>query len=443
MKPTYWWTNAVFYELYIDRFAGNLAGLIDRLDYIKTLGIDCIHLLPHYPSPMFDDGYDVSNYRDVRSSLGTLSDFTSLIQEAHKRNIRVLTDLVLNHVSEEHPWFVEARCSKNNSKRDFFLWSDTGAELADSTNNFPHLKPSNWIKNIETNDYYFTSFYPQQPDLNWRNPEVLQEMLAVMDFWIAIGVDGFRLDAAAHLIKKEGTKSKGLPETHAVLKQIRAHLNIINPDVVMLAEVSDPPEISRAYFGDGNECHLVYHFQMSETLIMAEVKGEPGLIDAMIKRSYPIPPNCQWAAFLRNHDELSLHNTIEEDRVLLFDYADSEHKNTFKGNKGLSMRLASIFKKDSLKMKHSLETLIKLPASPIIYYGEELGMENDNTIGTQKDTRRYVRGIFEWDVAEEEIKNPNSLFSYVKKLLQERASFRLSNETLQIPEVPNEEILVR
>ncbi|MDP3770312.1 MAG: alpha-amylase family glycosyl hydrolase [bacterium] len=396
MENSLWWKNVVLYELYVDKFAGDFINLAANLDYFTALGIDCLHLLPHYPSPLIDDGYDISDYRAIRSDLGTLDDFCAFVKEAHKRNIRIMTDFVLNHVSSQHPWFCEARSSNNNAKRDYFIWSETGAELKDSLNAFPHLKSSNWIYNTLTNDYYYATFYPEQPDLNWNNPRVYEEMMEIMNFWIACGVDGFRLDAASHLVKKEGTSSKGLEETHALLKNIRSHLVHTAPEVALLAEVHDTLDEVKKYFGNGrgDECNLAYHFQVSEDLMLAVIRNDRAQVDTLIAASSDIPADCQWVAFLRNHDELSLKTLDSDAAKELLDYCDPERKYLFDKNKGLSMRLASMFGGDTQKIKNAFSLLLSLPASVVIYYGEEIGMVNDESIGEQKDTRRYVRGTF-------------------------------------------------
>ena len=421
-----WWKNTFIYEFYVDKFAGNFKKLAANLDYFTALGINCLHVLPHYPSPMIDDGYDVSDYRAVRPELGTLGDFRKFVREAHVRKIRILIDLILNHVSSEHPWFREARSSKNNSKRDYFIWSETNTELKDSINAFPHLKPNNWIYNKATNDYYYATFYPEQPDLNWNNPRVFEEMMEIMDFWIESGVDGFRLDAASHLIKKEGTPSKSLPETHLLLKKIRSRLTRIAPYKVLLAEVPDTLDEVKKYFGDGggDECNLVYHFPMSESLILAVIRNDRTQIDKLIAASFDIPAGCQWAVFLRNHDELSLQTLGSDAGKEILEHCDPGRKYLFGEKWGLSMRLASMFKEDKEKIKKAFSILLSIPASTVIYYGEEIGMVNDKSIGEQKDTRRYVRGVFDWAAARAQMKDPHSLFSFVAALIRKRTDTR-------------------
>lgn len=423
MDTNHWWQSAVFYELYVDKFVGDFKNLAKRLGYFETLGVNALHILPHYPSPMVDDGYDVSDYRDVRPELGTLDDFKTFVRAAKERGIHVIIDLVLNHVSLEHPWFIVARNSKNNSVRDFFLWSETGKELRDAPNAFPYFsKPSNWIYNFATNDYYYATFYPAQPDLNWNNPKVFEEMAVIIDFWTDLGVDGFRLDAAGYLIKKEGTRSRGIPETHAVLKKIRARLEKRAPRAMLLAEVSDSIDETKKYFGDraGNECHMVYHFPLAAKMFLAAFRNDRSLVEKMINESFDIPTDCQWAVFLRNHDQLSLATLTESEQNELVTYCDPDKKYIFRGETGISMRIMSIFKKNPEKIRLAFEMLFRLPAIPIIYYGEEIGMENDTTIGTPRDTRRYVRGKFDWELARAQQKNPDSLFNFVRKRIRER-----------------------
>lgn len=413
----YWWEHAHIYKLYIDKFAGDIQGLTARLDYVALLGIDCLHVLPHYPSPMVDDGYDVSDYRNVRDELGMLDDFAALVATAHGRGIRIIIDFVLNHVSDKHSWFAEARMSRENSKRDFFLWSNTGKEYSDATNAFPDIKPVNWIRNEATRDYYYATFYPEQPDLNWDNPEVMREMTEIMDFWCSRGVDGFRLDAAPYLIKREGTTSKGLPETHQVLKKIRVHLEKNYPDVVLLAETHQSVKLMRQYFGNGDECHLVYHFGLMEQMWLALKRNDPRLVEKIAHESFDIPDNCQWATFLRNHDEISLGTLDGAERKELMDFFDPEHDYMFKKMGATSMRLANVFRGDRRKIVNALKLLYSLPGSPVMYYGDEIGMQNLPLQQGIVDTRRYVRGAFDWQEAERQIADSDSFFHEVAGII--------------------------
>ena len=424
METTKWWQSAVIYELYVDKFAGTFRGLAEKMGYFETLGVNTLHILPHYPSPMVDDGYDISDYRNIRPELGTLRDFEIFMREAKKRGIHVILDLVLNHVSRKHPWFKSAASSKTGPWRDFFLWSETGKELQDAPNMFPHLKPrnsQNWIYNPATHDYYFATFYAEQPDLNWNNPKVFTEMTSVMDFWINLGVNGFRIDAAGHLIKKEGTRSEGIPETHVILKQIRAHLEKYASHAILLAEVYNSVDEIKKYFGSGaeNECHMAYLFPLTERISMAALKNNNLPVEEMVRASFDIPAACSWAIPLTSHDGLTLNTLTGTDRNEFLAYCDSEHKYAFLTDSSISMRMANIFKKNPEKIRSAFDMLLRLPAVPIIYYGEEIGMENDTTIGTPRDTRRYVRGKFDWRLAEIQQSDPDSLFNFIRKLTRE------------------------
>lgn len=418
-----WWKNTVFYELYVDKFAGNFQGLAEKIPYLAEFGIGCVHVLPHYPSPMVDDGYDISDYRNVRKELGQLEDFDLFIRTAHEAGVRVMVDFVLNHVSIHHPWFEEARGSAGSSKRNYFLWSKTAIEFPNAVNAFHDFKPKNWIYNPLTEDYYFSTFYPEQADLNWDNPEVFSEMMGIVDFWVRRGVDGFRLDAASHLIKREGGNSKSLPETHTLLKKIRAYLDEHYANIVLLAEVHEPIPKLKEYFGSGEECHLVYHFPLVEKMFLALKRGDLSLVGQAVQESSDIPENCQWCVFLRHHDDMSLETLTIEERNELVGFFDPERK--FRFGTGISMRLASLLGGDKEKIAKAFEMLFNIPGSPIIYYGDEIGMENLPLIAGEKDTRRYVRGAFDWKLAEAERKNPGSLYNKMRQLIRERKKRKL------------------
>jgi maltose alpha-D-glucosyltransferase/alpha-amylase len=305
-----------------------------------------------------------------------------------------------------------------NSKRDFFLWSQTAREHGDAVNAFPDIKSSNWIPNPQTDDYYFATFYPEQPDLNWDNEEVVKEMLAHMDFWADLGVDGFRLDAAPYLIKRDGTNSKGLPETHLVIKQIRAHLDQKYPEVILLAEAHQSVAETKTYFGDGDECHMVYHFPLMEAMWLAVQYNDPSRVRAMIDHSFAIPENCQWGVFLRNHDEISLATLAPDERARLVDFLDPKHEYPFNKGKSTSMRVASALRGDRTAMHMAFALLYSTPGAPIMYYGDEIGMRNLPVVAEILDTRKYVRGVFDWREAEKEIADPTSLFHEVATLIK-------------------------
>lgn len=442
MTKSNWWKEARIYECYVDKFAGDFNGLAAHADYFTLLGVNCIHVLPHYPSPMIDDGYDIMDYRNVRSELGTLEDLKACISVLHARGIRVIFDFVLNHVSSEHPWFIEARSSRTNPKRDFFLWSDTGKEYADAINAFPDIKPQNWITNPQTGDYYFATFYPEQPDLNWDNPEVRKEMLFIMDFWVACGADGFRIDAAAHLIKRNGTNSKGLPETHAVLKKIRAHIDKHYPDVILLAEAHQSVPEMKTYFGNGDECHMAYHFPLMEAMLLTLSDNDTRRVGAMIERSFNIPENCQWAVFLRNHDEISLATLPDDERIRLVDFFDPKHEYPFNKGTLTSMRLASGLRGDRAKLRAAFELLYSTPGAPVMYYGDEIGMKNLPIAPGILDTRKYVRGAFDWDEAYRQMADPDSLFHDAAALIAHSKTEAVEYLIKKPPQVTVEDQLV-
>ncbi|MBX4200997.1 hypothetical protein KW786_02605 [Candidatus Parcubacteria bacterium] len=387
----YWWKDIIIYEVYVDKFAGTFSGMVEKIEYLKSLGVGCVHLLPHYPSPMIDDGYDISDYVGVREDLGTLEDFQGFIDKSHAAGMKVIIDFVLN------PWFIEARSSAENSKRDFYLWSKTGEEYALAPNLFPDLKDKNWIYNEQTNDYYFSTFHPEQADVNWQNPEVFEKMCEVMDFWVDKGVDGFRLDAASHLVKKEGTISDGLPETHEIIKEIRGYLDQKYGNVILLAEVCDSLENTKVYFGNGDECHLVYNFPLHGQLLLALKDNLKELPKEFIEKMGGIPENCDWVNFLGHHDEKNLAIVSKQEQEELFAFFDPEKKYRFA--QGLSLRLADMLRHDVQKTLESFALLFSAPGSSIIYYGDEIGMQNEVLPVEQKDSRKSLRGRFNWDAS--------------------------------------------
>jgi maltose alpha-D-glucosyltransferase/alpha-amylase len=429
----HWWKSAKIYELYIDKFAGDLPGLITRLEYLKDLGVNTLHLLPHYPSPMIDDGYDITDYRAVREELGTLEDFKRLIEEAHLRGIRIITDFVLNHTSNRHPWFIEASSSKNNPKRDFYLWRDIDYGFEGSTNMFPDVKPSNWIHNPATEDYYFATFYPQQPDLNWDSPEVFDTMVSTMEYWAEMGVDGFRLDAAPFLIKRENSSSRGLPETHQTIKNIRARLEKNYPEVILLAEAAQTVALTKTYFGDGDECHMAYHFPLMEQMWMSLVFDEPERVANMCDTSFDIPENCQWGTFLRNHDEISLATLPPQERRDLVAKMDPNQKFVLEKLGFTSMRVGEVFQDEPEKILSAFKMLYRAPGAPIMYYGDEIGMRNLSVEEGIVDTRRYVRGAFDWGEESLQEKDANSILNQTKDIIAKGSKTRQKSKATGKP----------
>jgi maltose alpha-D-glucosyltransferase / alpha-amylase len=418
MNDPAWWKNAVIYELYIDKFAHDIRGLVEKIDYFQRLGINTLWILPHYPTPGIDDGYDISDYFSVRPDLGTVEDFKRFIEAAHARDIRVVTDMVLNHTSDAHPWFMEARASKDNPRRSWYMWNDNQEKYADAFVHFSHIKKTNWIFNAPTGDFYYATFYPQQPDLNWDNPEVENAMLEAMDYWLDMGVDGFRLDAISRLVKRDGTSCFALPETHRVLKRIRSHLASRYPNAVMLAEAGGWPDEAKAFFGNGDECHLVINFPLAARLVSSiAAKQLPPCADLLL----PLPDACHWATFLTNHDSVDLFFLSDEkERGEFKTRVDPQGLYSVPQSNSLSARLGEICKGNADDIVWATEKLLAQPGIPIIYYGNEIGMRNQILTEAPPDTRTFVRGEFDWPEADKQISDPNSVFSRVSQLIKNR-----------------------
>lgn len=406
-----WWQAAKIYELYIDKFAGDIRTLTERLDYFTQLGVNCLHILPHYPSPMVDEGYDVSDYRGVRAELGTLNDFEAFLAAAKAKGIRIVTDLVLNHTSVEHPWFIEARSSKESPKRRYYLWSETGREFPDAINPMPFAKPRNWIPS-GAGDYFFATFYPQQADLNWDEPAVFDEMLSIMEFWIERGVDGFRLDAVPFLIKREGTDCTNLPETHARVRKLRAAL-AAHPDVALLAEAGTH---SWTYFGNGDECQLVYNFYLTECFWIALMRGDVSGVERAMAQTRNIPPHCQWVTFLGNHDAITIYSLSSEERHAVIRQLDPS--GAYTSDDSPAVRVAEALSGYTEKMLAAFEMLYRAPGAPVMYYGDELGMRNLPAREGVADKRVYVRAPFDWEEARRQMGDPSSFFSRVAAIIR-------------------------
>ncbi len=393
-----WYKDAIFYELYVRAFAdgngdghGDFVGLIDKLDYIESLGVDCIWLLPMYPSPLADDGYDIAEYFDIHPDYGTLEDFKAFLDAAHARGLRVITDLVLNHTSDQHPWFLESRSSKDNPKRDYYVWSETDEKYTDVRIIFLDTEPSNWTLDETTGEYFWHRFYKEQPDLNFDNHEVQEAMLGVMNFWLDLGVDGFRADAVPYLFEREGTNGENLPETHAYLKRVRAHLDQNYAGRILLAEANQWPEEVVEYFGTGeDEFHMGFHFPVMPRLYMALQQADRTSIVDIMRRTPPIPDSCQWCMFLRNHDELTLEMVSEEERQWMWSqYAPDARMRL---NLGIRRRLAPLVDNDRRKIELLNSLLFTLPGAPIIYYGDEIGMGDNIWL----NDRNGVRTPMQW-----------------------------------------------
>jgi maltose alpha-D-glucosyltransferase/alpha-amylase len=393
-----WFHDAIIYQMHVKAFqdasgdgAGDFAGLIQRLDYVQDLGVTAIWLLPFYPSPLRDDGYDISDYTQVHPAYGDLETFRAFIAEAHRRGIRVIAELVINHTSDQHPWFQRARKAPPGSpERDYYVWSDTDQRYQGTRIIFLDTETSNWTWDATAKAYFWHRFYSHQPDLNFDNPRVFEEIVGVMSFWLDLGVDGLRLDAVPYLCEREGTNNENLPETHAVLKRIRQEVDARYPDRMLLAEANQWPEDTRPYFGDGDECNMAFHFPLMPRMYMALAQEDRHPIADILRQTPDIPPNCQWALFLRNHDELTLEMVTDDERDYLWRvYATDSHARI---NLGIRRRLAPLLDNDRRKIELMNALLFSLPGTPVIYYGDELGMGDNYYLGD----RHGVRTPMQW-----------------------------------------------
>ncbi len=395
-----WYKNAVFYEISVRAFKdsdgdghGDLQGLTEKLDYLQTLGVDCIWLMPIYPSPLRDDGYDIADYYSVDKTYGSLDQLKALIAAAHQRNIRIITDLVLNHTSDAHPWFQASRSDKNSPYRDYYVWNDDDTKYAGVRIIFSDVEKSNWTWDEQAGQYFWHRFYSTQPDLNFDNPKVQDEMLNVVRFWLSIGIDGFRVDAPTYLFEREGTNCESLPETHAYLKRIRKLMDAEFPNAIMLAESNQWPRELIQYFDKGDEFHMAFHFPLMPRIYLALAQGAVSSLMSILKDTPAIPENCQWLTFLRNHDELTLEMVTDEERKLMWREYAPESKMIL--NLGIRRRLAPILNNDSRKIELVNSLLFTLPGAPIIYYGDEIGMGDNLDL----PDRNGVRTPMQWDAS--------------------------------------------
>jgi maltose alpha-D-glucosyltransferase/alpha-amylase len=393
-----WFKDAIIYQLHVKAFfdsngdgIGDFAGLTEKLDYLQDLGVTALWLLPFYPSPGRDDGYDISDYHHINSDFGTMQDFRRFMQEAKRRKLRVITELVINHTSDQHPWFQRARRAKANSAaRNWYVWSDTDQRYAGTRIIFNDAEKSNWAWDPAAEAYYWHRFFSHQPDLNYDNPRVLMAIVQAMRRWLDLGVDGFRLDAIPYLCEREGTNNENLPETHAIIKKIRAELDSYAPGKVLLAEANQWPEDVNAYFGDGDECHMAYHFPLMPRIYMAIAQEDRFPIADILRQTPDIPGNCQWALFLRNHDELTLEMVTDVERDYLWSTYATDPRARI--NLGIRRRLASLMDSDRRKIELMNSLLMSFPGTPIIYYGDEIGMGDNIYLGD----RNGVRTPMQW-----------------------------------------------
>ncbi|MDQ1409828.1 MAG: maltose alpha-D-glucosyltransferase / alpha-amylase [Acidobacteriaceae bacterium] len=393
-----WYKDAVIYQLHVRTFCdsngdgiGDFVGLTQRLDYLQELGTNTIWLLPFYPSPLRDDGYDIADYTTVHPSYGTLDDFKAFLTAAHNRGLRVIIEMVMNHTSDQHPWFQEARSSRDNPKRDWYVWSDADTKYQGVRIIFIDTELSNWTWDPVSKSYYWHRFFSHQPDLNFDNPEVFEAMWGIMKFWLDMGVDGFRLDAVPYLVEREGTSCENLPETHAIIKQIRKRLDQFYPGRLLLAEANQWPADVRAYFGDGDEFHAAFHFPLMPRMFMAVKLEDRKPIIEILDQTPAIPENCQWCIFLRNHDELTLEMVTDVERDYMYDeYATDK---TMRINLGIRRRLAPMMENDRRRIELLNGLLMSMPGTPIVYYGDEIGMGDNIYLGD----RNGVRTPMQWN----------------------------------------------
>jgi maltose alpha-D-glucosyltransferase/alpha-amylase len=446
-----WFKTAIFYALLVRGFydangdgIGDIRGLIEKLDYLQWLGIDCVWLLPMYPSPLRDGGYDISDFMSVHPDYGTVEDLREFIGAAHERGIRVVADLVMNHTSNEHPWFQEARSSPDSPKRDWYVWSQTNQRYEDVRIIFIDTENSNWTWDPVAGAYYWHRFFSHQPDLNYDNPEVQDAMLDVLRFWLDLGIDGFRLDAVPYLFESEGTNCENLLETHAYLKRVRREIDERYPDRVLLAEANQWPADVVHYFGIGDECHMAFQFPVMPRMFMGLRREDATPIVEILEQTPDIPDTCQWGLFLRNHDELTLEMVTDDDRDYM--YAEYAKDPRMKLNLGIRRRLATLLDNGHDEMRLMMAILFSLRGSPVLYYGDEIAMGDNVFLGDRDGVRTPMQwtgdrnaGFSRADFAqlylpplmdpvygyqsvnvEAQLRNPSSLLRWLKRFVAMR-----------------------
>lgn len=452
----HWYKDAIIYELHIKAFRdsnrdgiGDFKGLMERLDYLQELGVSAIWLLPFYPSPLKDDGYDIADYYSINSRYGTLDEFRLFLDEAHKRNLKVITELVINHTSDQHPWFQRARTApKDSVERNFYVWTDDPKKYKDVRIIFQDFEASNWTWDPVAHQYYWHRFFFHQPDLNYDNPLVQEEIFKIIDYWCEMGVDGFRLDAVPYLYEREGTNGENLPETHAFLKKLRQHIDEKYPGTAFLAEANMWPEDAASYFGNGDECQMNYHFPVMPRMFMAVQQEDRYPITDIFDQTPQIPDVCQWAIFLRNHDELTLEMVTDEERDFMYSAYAKDQKARI--NLGIRHRLAPLMDNNRSKIELMNSLLFSLPGTPVIYYGDEIGMGDNYYLGDRDGVRTpmqwspdrnagfsetnpqqlYLPVIidpeyhFEAVNVEMQRKNTSSLFWFMKRMISMRKNYK-------------------
>ena len=401
-KDALWYKDAIIYQVHVRTFHdsngdgnGDFLGLEKKLDYLEELGVSAIWLMPFFPSPLRDDGYDIADYDSVHPSYGTLEDFRKVLDSAHRRGIRVIIEMVLNHTSDQHPWFQEARISQDNPRRDWYVWSDTDTRFKDTRIIFLDTEKSNWAWDPASKSFYWHRFFSHQPDLNYDNRAVREQMWNVMKFWLEMGVDGFRLDAVPYLIEREGTNCENLPETHAIIKELRRRLDEQFPGRMLLAEANQWPADLRPYFGDSDEFHMAFHFPLMPRMFMGLKLEDRKPITEILQQTPEIPPSCQWSLFLRNHDELTLEMVTDIERDYMYDmYAQDK---TMRLNLGIRRRLAPLLNNDRRRIELMNAMLMSLPGTPIIYYGDEIAMGDNISLGDRNGVRTPMQWTGGWN----------------------------------------------
>jgi maltose alpha-D-glucosyltransferase / alpha-amylase len=387
-----WFKTAVFYEIHLRGFydgnddgSGDFRGLTEKLDYLQEIGIDCIWLLPFYPSPLRDGGYDIADFYSIHPDYGTVDDFHHFVDQAHQRGMRVIADLVMNHTSSDHPWFQASRSDPTGPYGDFYVWSDDDTRWTEARIIFTDTEPSNWTWDPIRGQYYWHRFFGHQPDLNYDNPEVQEQMLNVLRFWLDLGLDGFRLDAVPYLYERDGTNGENLPETHEFLKRIRQEVDARYADRVLLAEANQWPDDVVAYFGDGDECQMAFHFPVMPRMFMAVRREDALPMIEILERTPQIPDTAQWGLFLRNHDELTLEMVTDDERDYMYEEYAKDPR--MKLNLGIRRRLAPLLDngRPEIELMHAI--LFSLPGSPVLYYGDEIGMGDNIYLGDRDGVR--------------------------------------------------------
>ena len=444
---TLWYKNAVIYQVHVRAFydsngdgIGDFAGLAQKLDYLQELGVDAIWLMPFFPSPLRDDGYDISDYTSVHPNYGTLEDFKKFLEAAHERQIKVIIEMVLNHTSDQHPWFQESRSSRENPRRDWYVWSDTDTWYKGARIIFLDTELSNWAWDPVSKSYYWHRFFSHQPDLNYDNPAVREQMWTLMKFWLELGIDAFRLDAVPYLVEREGTNCENLPETHAIIKELRQKLDHEFPGRMLLAEANQWPADLRPYFGNEDEFHMAFHFPLMPRMFMGVKLEDRKPITEILQQTPEIPPSCQWGLFLRNHDELTLEMVTDIERDYMYDsYARSK---AMRLNLGIRRRLAPLLDNDRRRIELMNGMLMSLPGTPVLYYGDEIGMGDNVNLGDRNGVRTPMQWNGGWNggfsVADPEslytslLLNPVYGYQAVNVLSQKRSEHSLLSWMQQI-----------